>query len=103
MSEKLRPFTMTPVLSPRPWGGRRLEEYGKELPEGVLIGESWEVADLADDVAPYIDDPRSRVSSGPFTGRSLTDLIASNRAELLGPISPTDEGCLPLVDNLLVH
>lgn len=101
MTEKLRPFTMTPVLSARPWGGRRLEKYGKELPEGVLIGESWEVADLADDVAPYIDDPRSRVSSGPFAGQSLADLIAGNRNELLGPVSPTDEGRFPLLVKLL--
>ena len=101
MTEKLRPFAMTPVLSPRPWGGRRLEQYGKQLPDDVLIGESWEVADLGDDVVPYIDDPRSRVSSGPFTGQSLADLIASNRAGLLGPIAPTDEGRFPLLVKLL--
>ena len=101
MTENLRPFVMTPVLSPRPWGGRRLEEYGKELPEGALIGESWEVADLAEDVVAYIDDPRSRVASGPFRGHSLADLIAGNRDELLGPIAPTDEGRFPLLVKLL--
>ncbi len=101
MTETLRPFTMTPVLSPRPWGGRRLEEYGKELPEGVLVGESWEVADLPDHVAPTIEDPRSRVSSGPFAGQCLADLIASNGDELLGPIAPTDEGRFPLLVKLL--
>lgn len=92
---------MTPVLSARPWGGRRLEAYGKDLPEGVLIGESWEVADLADDVVPYIDDPRSRVSSGPFSGQSLADLIAGRRDELLGPIAPTEAGRFPLLVKLL--
>ncbi len=101
MTDKLRPFTLTPVLSPRPWGGRRLEQYGKELPEDALIGESWEVADLADDVVPYLDDPRSRVSSGPLSGSSLSDLIATNRSELLGPISPTSEGRFPLLVKLL--
>jgi mannose-6-phosphate isomerase len=101
MTDELRPFTLTPVLSPRPWGGRRLEEYGKELPDGVLIGESWEVADLADDVVPYIADPRSRVASGPFAGQSLSDLIAGYRDELLGPIAPTSEGRFPLLVKLL--
>ena len=97
----LRPFTLQPVLSPRPWGGRRLEEYGKVLPEGVMIGESWEVADLPDDVVPYLDDPRSRVSSGPFAGMSLADLIADRGDELLGPVLPTPEGRFPLLVKLL--
>jgi mannose-6-phosphate isomerase len=97
----LKPFTLQPVLSPRPWGGRRLEEYGKVLPEGVMIGESWEVADLPDHVVPYLDDPRSRVASGPLAGKSLADLISSHRDELLGPIAPTPEGRFPLLVKLL--
>ena len=101
MTEPLHPFTLTPVLSARPWGGRRLEEYGKTLPEGVLIGESWEVADLPDHVAPYIDDPRSRVSSGPLAGLSLSEVIAERGEELLGPIPPTAEGRFPLLVKLL--
>ncbi|MDJ0924423.1 MAG: class I mannose-6-phosphate isomerase [Acidimicrobiia bacterium] len=101
MSQTLRPFTTSPVLSPRPWGGRRLVEYGKELPDDTSIGESWEVADLPDDVVPYLDDPRSRVASGPFVGLSLGDLIASQRAELLGPVEPTAEGRFPLLVKLL--
>ena len=101
MTAELRPFTLAPVLSARPWGGRRLEDYGKQLPEDVLVGESWEVADLADDVVPYIDDPRSRVASGPFADRSLAELIVSHRNELLGPIPPTAEGRFPLLVKLL--
>lgn len=101
MTEPLHPFTLTPVLSARPWGGRRLEEYGKTLPDGVLIGESWEVADLPDHVAPYIDDPRSRVSSGPLVGLSLSEVIEGYGDELLGPIPPTAEGRFPLLVKLL--
>ena len=101
MTEPLQPFTLKPVLSARPWGGRRLEKYGKELPAGALIGESWEVADLPDDVVPYIDDPRSRVASGPFAGRSLGDLIAERSDDLLGPIPPTADGRFPLLVKLL--
>ena len=101
MTSRLDPFTLTPVLSARPWGGRRLEEYGKELPDGVLIGESWEVADLPDHVVPYIDDPRSRVASGPLAGWALADVIDKHGEELLGPIPPTDEGRFPLLVKLL--
>jgi mannose-6-phosphate isomerase len=101
MSAVLEPFTLTPVLSARPWGGRRLEDYGKVLPEGALIGESWEVADLPDHVAPYLDDPRSRVASGPLTGLSLAEVISDHGDDLLGPIPPTDEGRFPLLVKLL--
>ena len=64
----LQPFVVEPVLVQKPWGGRRLATYGKKLPEGEMIGESWEVADLPDHVAPDVDDPRSRVASGPMAG-----------------------------------
>lgn len=101
MSNVLDPFTMQPVLSVRPWGGRRLESYGKTLPEGALVGESWEVADLPDGVVPYIDDPRSRITTGPMAGRSLSDVIESHPEDLLGPISPTKEGRFPLLVKLL--
>ena len=91
MNTTLRPFTLDPVLVQKPWGGRRLAQYGKHLPEGVTIGESWEVADLPDNVASDTDDPRSRVSSGPLAGLSLQEVIATAGDELLGPVPPTSE------------
>ncbi len=97
----LQPFVLEPVLVEKPWGGRRLESYGKRLPESVLIGESWEVADLPDHVAPDIDDPRSRVASGPLAGQALADVIEAAGDELLGPVAPTDEGRFPLLVKLL--
>jgi mannose-6-phosphate isomerase len=97
---QLQPFTLEPVLVERPWGGRRLEAYGKSLPEGVLIGESWEVADLPAEVAPTVADPRSRVSSGPHAGATLSDLIALGD-HLMGPVPPTAEGRFPLLVKLL--
>jgi mannose-6-phosphate isomerase len=96
----MQPFTLSPVLVSRPWGGRRLLDLGKALPEGVMIGESWEVADLPAEVAPSVDDPRSRVASGPHTGAALSDLIAMSD-ELLGPVPPTAEGRFPLLVKLL--
>jgi len=42
------PFVLEPILKPKVWGGRRLAQLGKPLPDGdEPIGESWELADLA--------------------------------------------------------
>lgn len=101
MTARLEPFLLDPVPVERPWGGRRLEAYGKALPAETMIGESWEVADLPDHVAPTVDDPRSRVATGPFRGDALADLIERAGEELLGPVRPTDEGRFPLLVKLL--
>ncbi len=98
---QLEPMLMSPVLAEKPWGGRRLAEYGKELPDGVWIGESWDVADLPADAVSAVADPRSRVASGRFAGRALCDLIAEFGEDLLGCASPTPEGDFPLLVKLL--
>lgn len=101
MTAQLEPFSLAPVLVERPWGGRRLERFGKDLPSGLMIGESWEVADLADEVAPTVDDPRSRVSTGPMAGASLAEVIEQARDLLMGPVEPTTDGRFPLLVKLL--
>ena len=99
--ELLQPFTLDPVLVQKPWGGRRLERFGKHLPDDVTIGESWEVADLPDNVASDTDDPRCRVASGPLAGLSLQEVIEVAGEPLLGPVMPTREGRFPLLVKLL--
>lgn len=55
------------------WGGQRLATIaGKHLPEGGMIGESWETA--TDSVA----------LNAPFAGSTLGDLVAKYGADLLG-------------------
>ncbi len=98
---KLMPLIMSPVLATKPWGGRRLERYGKLLPEGTLIGESWEVADLPATEVTTVSDPRSRVAAGPWTGKSLQELIAIFGEELLGSATPAPEGGFPLLVKLI--
>ena len=95
------PLLLRPHYVVKPWGGRRLEKYGKELPAGLMIGESWEVADLPEHVAVDVDDPQSRVSSGPLAGRSLRSVIEVAGEQLLGPVLPTSEGRFPLLVKLL--
>jgi mannose-6-phosphate isomerase len=99
--DPLEVFALEPVLVERPWGGRRLESFGKRLPEGVPIGESWEVCDLPAAVAPHVVDPRSRVAGGPLAGLALTDLIEQFGERLLGSTPPTVEGDFPLLVKLL--
>ncbi len=100
MSE-LAPFRLLPVLVERPWGGRRLADYGKSLPAGTNIGESWEVCDLPQEVAPHVPDPSSTVLDGPYAGARLRTLVAERQQELLGPVAPTADGRFPLLFKLL--
>jgi mannose-6-phosphate isomerase len=55
------------------WGGQRLREsVGKTLPEGQLIGESWETAEDA------------RISEGPYAGSTLAAVVTAEGAEFIG-------------------
>lgn len=101
MMNQLAALLMSPVLAEKPWGGRRLAEYGKKIPNGVTIGESWEVADLPIEAVSAVADARSRVAAGPFAGESLHDLIAAHGEDLLGCVSATAEGDFPLLVKLL--
>ena len=83
------PLIFEPIFKPRIWGGRSLERLlGKRLPEGELIGESWEVADLEDD--------QSIVAQGPAKGKTLGELVRTWGKELLGGAS-LFEGRFPLL------
>jgi mannose-6-phosphate isomerase len=98
---RLAPFRLQPILVERPWGGRRLREYGKDLPQGAVIGESWELCDLPQEVAPHVDDPSSMVLDGPYAGARLRTVVAERTEALMGPVPPTDEGRFPLLFKLL--
>ena len=96
----LEPFTVAPVLVEKPWGGTRLSEMGK-FPGRAYFGESWEIADLAPDVAPQVEDPVSRVIDGRWRGWALGALAAKVGEELMGPVSLTREGRFPLLIKLI--
>lgn len=66
-----------PIFQERIWGGRRLEEeFGKKLPAGLKIGESWELVDRP--------EAQSVVRSGPLKGVSLHQLWKNHRTEIFG-------------------
>ena len=87
------PLIFSPIFKRRIWGGRRLASLlHKSLPPDEAIGESWEVADLEDDV--------SIVANGPAAGKTITELIAEWGADLMGGAS-LFEGRFPLLIKFL--
>ena len=77
----LYPLTFDPIFKERIWGGRNLETlYGKRLPPGCLVGESWEISDRPGD--------ESVIAQGPLRGRTLRWLMEQCPADLLGPRDP---------------
>lgn len=89
----LYPFTFHPIFKERVWGGRSLETiYGKPLPAGRRIGESWEICDRPGDA--------SVIANGPLAGHDLRWLMEQHEHELLGDAKPQN-GRFPLLVKLL--
>jgi mannose-6-phosphate isomerase len=71
------PIIFEPLAMERVWGGRRLENlFGKILPPGAPIGESWEIVDR--------EDAQSVVHNRPLRGATLHELWTSSRGEIFG-------------------
>ena len=90
---EVHPLKFRPICKRRIWGGRRLETmWGKSLPPGEPIGESWELADLEED--------QSVVAEGPVAGRTLGELVKEWGTDLLGGAG-LFEGRFPLLIKFL--
>jgi len=71
-------FKFEAIYQDRVWGGRALAElFGRTLPPGRIIGESWEIVDRP--------EAQSLVRGGPDSGRSLRALIETRGPEIMGP------------------
>lgn len=71
------PLKAAPVFKHRIWGGRKLHDvFGKDLPAGEKIGESWEIADLP--------EGRSTVANGPMAGQPLGSVVQRYPEETTG-------------------
>lgn len=67
-----------PIYQERVWGGRGFaESLGRQLPEGQVIGESWEMVDRP--------EAQSLVSTGEFEGKSIREVIETHCAQVMGP------------------
>ncbi len=84
-------MTFEPLFQERIWGGRKLNTlFGKSLPAGVPIGESWELADLP--------NGQSVVANGALKGKTLRSLMEQYGSALMGkPFT----GAFPLLIKLL--
>ncbi len=80
------PLLLEPILKAKVWGGQRLAAYGKTLPRGVAVGESWEVADLGATMPSGGggDAARSVITNGPLAGHTLNDALGEWGAGLVG-------------------
>jgi len=88
------PISFVPLFKERIWGGRRLQEaFGKALPHGGAIGESWEVVDR--------EEAQSVVASGPLAGTELHVLWTTDRLRLFGRRAARAGERFPLLVKLL--
>jgi len=87
------PLIFQPIFQERLWGGRNLEKhFGKKLPAGARIGESWEISDRP--------QAQSEVVNGPLAGRTLNELMGRHERELLGRARAL-KGRFPLLVKIL--
>ncbi|HEV3154201.1 MAG TPA: type I phosphomannose isomerase catalytic subunit [Candidatus Baltobacteraceae bacterium] len=76
-ARQLYPLILKPKLSPAIWGGDSLVRmYGKDGDSAAKIGESWECWD------------ENAVVNGPLAGKTVAQLRAELRSELLGDLDP---------------
>ena len=72
---KTYPLKFRPIYKQRIWGGQKLRElFGKDIPAGEKIGESWELADLPDD--------KSVIANGELAGQTISSVIEKYPREI---------------------
>ena len=86
------PLRFYPVYKDYIWGGRRLAELGKILPENGRVAESWEISAHPNGI--------SVISNGPLAGISLTDACEKLGSDLLGTALPKGQR-FPLLIKLI--
>ncbi|WP_155286012.1 mannose-6-phosphate isomerase, class I [Lacticaseibacillus zhaodongensis] len=63
------PFFLKPFFQPKIWGGRKLEQFGYDLPEGK-IGECWAIS-------AHPHGPAT-IENGPLAGLTLAEAYAQH-------------------------
>ncbi len=90
----LYPLVFHPLFKERVWGGRELEKlFGKPLPPGKPIGESWEISDRPKDESVF--------ANGKFAGETLHQLMEKYRREILGDARPAAGNRFPILCKIL--
>ncbi len=73
---ELYPMRFEPVLKHYIWGGRHLADFGRSIPEGESVAESWEISAHSDGM--------TRVMNGPYAGKTLPELLSLLGEDLVG-------------------
>ncbi len=74
---RVYPLKFGPIYKERIWGGNKLREvFGREMPKGKRIGESWELADLPAD--------KSKIVNGELAGETIESVIRKYPQEITG-------------------
>jgi mannose-6-phosphate isomerase len=87
------PLLFQPIFMERIWGGQKLAGlFGKKLPLGKRIGESWEIVDRP--------EAQSVVTNGALKGRTLHELWSQHRQKIFGdvPDSPRFPMLIKILD-----
>ena len=89
---QLYPLKFEPIFKQRIWGGQKLRKYfGKDLPAGERIGESWELSDLPND--------KSVITNGELAGQNLAAILKEYPEEITG--DKNFDGPFPLLIKML--
>ena len=70
------PIKFKPILKERIWGGNKLREILNKDSNSEELGESWEISGVKNEI--------SVVENGTLQGKSLKELIAEFKEDLLG-------------------
>lgn len=73
---QIGPLKFDPIFCYRIWGGEKLKTLLKKDYQDTSIGESWEIS--------AVEGFETRVSEGPHSGNTLTQLIERFKGDLLG-------------------
>jgi mannose-6-phosphate isomerase len=93
----MKAYFFKPIFQERIWGGDKLATlFGRSLPEGKKIGESWELADLPEACSDIVSGP----GLAPGTHQNLHTLWTEKRKEVFGTRAP-DLARFPILIKLL--
>src|SRR5438105_10756942 len=99
----LYPLKFRPRFVEKIWGGTKLQSVlGKTLPQGKLIGESWELYDfppgILDQSGQWVS---SEIANGPLAGRSLHSVIEQYKTDVHGDVPLLDGSQFPILIKFL--
>ena len=100
-SKQLYPLVFEPIYKEKVWGAALDHLLSRELPNGkpIMIGESWEVADLKQTSVSGGGggSAHSVVKNGWLKGKNIAEVIRMFGEEFLGELSLTEDGGFPLL------